>query len=196
MKLRRGFKSYARGLAAEVRGELGLGPFDRLDPLDLAAHLAIPVVSLSDIGPTSRGAQHFLVEDESVFSALTVFDGPSRMIVHNDAHSEARQNSNVAHELAHGLLLHDPMPALDGVTGCRQWNNVSEEEANWLCGELLVARQMAIAVARARFTEEQACHRLGVSARMLEWRLNMTGARKQVARERAQRDGLRRTLTA
>ena len=31
MGLRRGFKTEATGLAKEIRGELGLGPFDRLD---------------------------------------------------------------------------------------------------------------------------------------------------------------------
>ena len=116
MKLRHGFKSYARRLAAEVRNELGLGPFDRLDPLVLAAHLAIPVVPLSAIAATSLDARHFLVEDSSVFSALTVFDGPRRMIVHNDSHSAARQSSNLVHELSHGLLLHEPTPALDSAT--------------------------------------------------------------------------------
>ena len=32
MGLRRGFKTEATGLAKEIRGELGLGPFNRLDP--------------------------------------------------------------------------------------------------------------------------------------------------------------------
>ena len=107
------------------------------------------------------------------------------MIVHNDSHSNARQNSNLAHELAHGLLLHEPAPAIDGATGCRNWNNTTEEEATWLSGELLVTGSMALAVARGHISEEEACHRLGVSGRMLDWRINKTGARKRAERERA-----------
>ena len=36
MALRRGFKTEAAALALEVRAELGLRPFDRLAPLELA----------------------------------------------------------------------------------------------------------------------------------------------------------------
>ena len=49
MGLRRGFKTEATGLAKEIRGELGLGPFDRLDPHELARHLEIPVLALSEL---------------------------------------------------------------------------------------------------------------------------------------------------
>ena len=185
IKLRRGFKSQAAGLAGELRAELGLSPFDRLDPHQLAAHLAIPIVPLSELAARSDGARHSLSTDSDFFSALTVFDGYRRMIVHNDAHSEVRQNSNLAHELAHGLLLHEPAPPLDGVTGCRIWNDTNEEKAAWLSGELLVTGKMALAVARGRFTEQQTLQRLRVSASMLDWRINMSGARKRVGRERA-----------
>ena len=191
MSLRWGFKSEATELAAEVRAELSLNPFDRLDPHKLAAHLAIPIESLTDIATTCLGARHFLSVEPEAFSAVTVFDGSRRIIVHNDSHSDGRQNSNLAHELAHGLLLHSPLPALDDLTGCRHWNSISEEEANWLGGELLVTRPTAIAVARGRWSTREACHRLGVSSRMLEWRLSMTGARKQVERERRRTSGRR-----
>src|SRR6266567_2396404 len=42
MELRRGFKSEASDIAREVRGELGLGMLEQLDPWLLAEHLAIP----------------------------------------------------------------------------------------------------------------------------------------------------------
>ena len=50
---------------------------------------------------------------------MTVFDGLRRIIAYNDAHSKARQNSDLSHELSHGLLLHESTPALDMTTGCR-----------------------------------------------------------------------------
>ena len=106
-------------------------------------------------------------------------------MVHNDSHSGPRQNSNLTHELAHGLLLHEPTPALDEMTGCRNFNSTNEEEANWLAGELLVTEEMALAVASGQFTQKDAERQLGVSPPMLRWRLNMTGAHKRVARARA-----------
>ena len=187
MALRWGFKSEAAALAKEVRTELGLGRLDRLDPCQLASHLNILVVPLSDFSGTVSGAEHFLSIERNAFSALTVFHGHRRMIVHNDSHTEARQNSNLAHELAHALLRHEPSAAIDTRTGCRDWNNTKEEEAQWLASELLVTSEMALAVARGRLTRRLAMIRLGVSEAMLNWRINKTGAAKRVARERVGR---------
>ena len=184
-KLRRGFKTEVEALVKEVRAELELAKLDRLDPHQLACHLEIPVVALSDLSEDLSGAQRFLSVDREAFSAVTVFSGHRRMIVHNDSHSPARQNSNLTHELSHGLLLHEPAPALDSFTGCRNWNDTNEAEANWLGGVLLVNNDMALAVARGRLTRKQARERFGVSEDMLRWRLDMTGANKRVARERA-----------
>ena len=154
-KLRRGFKAEAEALVKEIRAELGLAKLDRLDPHRLACHLAIPVITLNDLPDNLDGAQHFLSVGRKAFSALTVFDRHRRMIVHNDSHSPARQNSNLAHELAHGLLLHEPAPALKRLTGCRNWNDTNEAEAAWLGSVLLVTDDMALAVARGRFTRQQ-----------------------------------------
>ena len=187
MALRRGFKTEASALAREVRAELGLGSYDRLDPRQLAQHLDIPVVPLSDFTPDVSGARHFLSTDRDVFSALTVFKGHRRMIVHNDSHSEARQISNLTHELAHALLFHHPAPALDELTGCRNWDETNEQEANWLSGELLVTVEMALSVARGQITRQNALERFGISDAMLGWRINSTGATKRVERERARK---------
>lgn len=192
MGLRRGFKTEAVDLGREVRGELGLSQLDGLDPRRLADHLEISIVHLSDLDESDPGVHHLLFVEQDAFSALTVFRGHSRMIVHNDSHAPVRQNSDLAHELAHALLLHDPAPALDGLTGCRDWRDSNEAEADWLAGELLVPREMALAVARGRFTEDDARQQLGVSDRMLQWRLNASGARAQVKRERARWNNHRR----
>ena len=101
MALRRGFKAEAAALAQEIRVELGLGPIAALVPSELAQHLDIPVITLGELSTTLPNARHFLSVERNAFSALTVFDGHRRMIVHNDSHSRARQNSNLAHELAH-----------------------------------------------------------------------------------------------
>ena len=115
---------------------------------------------------------------------MTVFNGRRRVILHNDTHSQPRQHSNITHELCHCVLQHPPAAALDPVTGCRIWDSDHEDEANWLTGELLVTREVALAVARGKFAADEALARLGVSRPMLRWRVNATGAQKIAARER------------
>ena len=187
MTLRHGFKAEAEGIAREIRGELGLRRVEPLDPWKLANHLDIPVVPLSDLAMSAPGSFDYLFSAEpEAFSAVTVFSGAHRTIVYNDAHSPGRQSSDVAHELSHGLLLHPPSPALDH-HGCRKWNGVIEEEANWLAGVLLVPADAAIILARRGEDLADVAAEYGVSEQMIDWRLNVTGARIRVARARGRR---------
>ena len=134
MKLRRGFKSEANEIACETRSELRLAKSAPLSPWKLADHLEIPVVTLSsmrDLIP--EAARYFLNTNRSEFSAVTVFRGIERTILHNDSHSFGRQASNLAHELSHALLLHPSTPPIDS-RGCRDWDPVLEEEAEMVGG--------------------------------------------------------------
>ncbi|MEZ0108763.1 hypothetical protein ABH920_002764 [Catenulispora sp. EB89] len=182
MALQRGFKAQAERSAADVRAELGLTLDDRLHPLDLAQHLGIPVLSLSmlpDVTPGIDGIADAVAylhrAEQGALSAVTVFCGTARAIVNNDAHSPARQASNLSHELAHGLLLHPPTPALD-LRGCRLWNQDIEDEADWLGATLLIPGPAARAAARRRLSHEQIADKFGCSIEMARWRMNMTGA--------------------
>jgi Zn-dependent peptidase ImmA (M78 family) len=187
MDYRPGFKSEANATAAEIRAELGLTALDRLDPWALAEHLEVPVVPLSDYRDDAPGAlRHFSEVEVDVFSAVTVFHGPRRTIVHNDAHSPGRQASNLAHELGHALLLHDPTPALDD-RGCRRWDQRIEDEAQWLAGALLLTEDAALSIVRRGIALHVAAERFGISEQMVSYRLNVTGARKRVARARGLR---------
>src|SRR5947209_14858915 len=181
MAYQRGFKSAANDLAAAVRADLGISLLDRLDPRALAEWLAIPVIDLSSLEAEAPMVKHLLRVETEVFSAVTVFAGPRRTIVHNDAHSPVRQNSNICHELSHGLLQHPRTPAMDD-SGCRIWNKDIEDEANWLAGCLLVPEQSALAIARGRWTVAEAALRFGVSEVMVRYRLNATGAAVRVRR--------------
>lgn len=182
MGYRRGFKSEANATAREIREELRLTERDRLDPFLLATHLGVPILPLSDFsGDAPFAHQHFGEVEVGTFSAATVFDGPRRTIVHNDSHSPGRQASNLTHELGHALLLHEPTPTLDD-RGCRLWNENIENEAQWLAGALLVTEDAALWIARGGATVAAAALHLGVSEQMVIYRLNVTGARKRVAR--------------
>src|SRR6266542_3762268 len=85
---RSGFKTEANDLAREIRKELGLRLLDPLDPWRLADHLAIEVIPLSELVDDADGAVRYLLDvDPASFSAVTVFYGTERLIVHNDGHS-------------------------------------------------------------------------------------------------------------
>lgn len=183
MGFRRGFKTEANSLTADVRIELGLGMFDPLDPHALAAWLEIPIVRLSEFADQAPAVKHLLEVEQEVFSAVTVFAGSRRTIVHNDAHAPTRQCSNLTHELAHGLLQHPPTPALDN-TGCRHWDQDIEDQASWLSGALLVSEPATIAIAKGRWTVASAADHFGVSPAMIRFRLNATGAPRRVQRSR------------
>lgn len=187
--LRRGFKSEAERLALDVRHELGLSPFDRLPPETLANDLAIPVVpllSLRRYGAAQSSIAHLTSEGRSDFSAMTVFRGTFRLIVVNRAHSSGRQANSVVHELSHVILEHDPHEAV-GLGGCRTWDQEMESEADWLAGALLVPRGAAVRIVRQRIPIHLAARMYGVSRSLLLWRVNQTGARLQVQRERRRR---------
>ncbi len=180
-----GFKAHANRIAAEVREELDLEPLDPLNPFALAEQLAIPVVPLSSLTESIPDAVHYLSNvDTGAFSAVTLFDGSRRGIVYNDAHSRGRQHSDIAHECAHGLLLHPPRPAFDGA-GCRNWDEDEEDEANWLGAALLITEEAALHIIRHEININQAAHYYGVSRQLLRWRINVTGAVKRVTRSRA-----------
>jgi Zn-dependent peptidase ImmA (M78 family) len=173
-------------LASEVRGELGLGELDWLNPHTLAESLAIPILPLSSFVAEAPGVRHLLEVEQDVFSAVTVFAGTRRTIVHNDAHHPGRQHSNLCHELAHGLLHHPPTAALDD-TGCRHWDQDIEDEASWLSGVMLVSDEATLAIARGRWSEREAADHFGVTPKMIQYRCNATGARLRVQRSRAAR---------
>jgi len=182
--LRKGFKTEANDIAREVRRELGLGLADPLDPWQLAEHLDIPIVPLSSFKSAApKAVRHFVHMERQVFSAVTVFSGSARLIVYNDAHHPGRQRSDLAHELSHALLLHPPKPAVDR-RGCRDWDSEMEEEANWLAGALLISEEAALTIEGRGMSLDRAARVYGVTRKMVQFRLNVTGAQVRVRRAR------------
>ena len=182
--MRRGFKTEARGIADEVREELGLTPTDALDPWELADHLEIPVWSLSSFAGDIPWAVEYLSEEETgAVSAVLACQGLERFIIYNDGHAVTRQRADIAHELAHALLLHRPHSAVNGQSP--KYDQAQEEEAKWLGGVLLVTDESCLSCCRDGLGVAQAAARLGVSKSLMQWRLNMSGARRRVTRARA-----------
>jgi hypothetical protein len=177
-------------VAHEERADLGLGPFDRLDPFALADHHGIPVYRLDELGDDAGAAaavEHFSTAGQSVWSAALIPVGSARIIIENTSHELVRRISSVAHELSHYLLEH----AFDEVLltedkKCRQFDVTKEKQAKFLSGELLVPQQAARRAAFLGRTNDQVAERFGVSPQLAQ--MQMAGART-FARNALRRQG-------
>jgi Zn-dependent peptidase ImmA (M78 family) len=184
--VKRGFKSAAEQIAQEIRAELDLGPSERLNALSLAKHLAIPVFTIGQIAALTSAntfSHYFAVMDSECFSAVTVFCGYKRFIIHNENHHPNRQASNLTHELSHTLLEHRPTP-FQGRDGRRYWNSEVEAEATWLGAALLVPRSGALAMVKGRRTIAEIASHYGVSESLCVWRIRQSGVDVQAERWR------------
>jgi hypothetical protein len=180
-QLRRGFKADSERLAIEVRAELSLDPLRPIDCIEVCKVLGVPVVTVPELvssGASTRSVQSLLAPNAK-FSALTVAAGTRRLIVYNPKHPAGRRANSLAHELSHILLEHPLSPAL-GNGGCRLWNSVLEEEADWQAGASLVPREAALEWMRSNGSLEEGAVYYGVSLALFQWRVNQTGVMRQL----------------
>jgi Zn-dependent peptidase ImmA (M78 family) len=182
MTLRRGFKSDANWYARVLRGELGLRPSDPLSPWELAKHLAITIVPLSNLRRYApEQAQILMTRGRKWFSAVTIFTGRygrSRLICNNGGNALTRQAADISHELAHALLGHTSKQIF-------QRDAVAEEEAQWMGPTLLVPEEAALSIARRRLSISEAARLFGVSESLVRMRLNVTAAFKRMPKRSA-----------
>lgn len=185
---RRGFKTWAEEVAVRIRRELNLEATSPLDPLQVAQHLGVLVLTPSDLGELPSDVRARLLNaHRDCWSAITVSLGSRHLIIRNPRHARTRQHSSLAHELAHIILGHDPslmfVTPKSGVA-LRTHNGEQEEEANWLAGCLLLPREALFSIRRERISEEDARERYGVSPAMLRFRFNTSGVDLQLRRAR------------
>lgn len=181
MAFERGFKAHANKIALDVRDELYLKPHAPLCPWILADHLGIPIITLAilkDNAPDiTEEVNHLSRRESQAFSAITLFEGSRRRIIHNHGHALTRQRSNLAHEIAHALLRHPPHPPFCE-SGQRVYNKNLEDEAGWLGPVLLVTNEAARWAVARRMPEESAAQHFGVSRDLIKFRYRMSGAQK------------------
>lgn len=180
MTLRRGFKAEAEREAARVRKELGLASHDRLDPRDLAGHLSVSIVDAAELVAVSELEELERLQAYA-FSAATFEIQNRKIIVVSPLRTTGRQNSDIAHELAHVMLKHDlsEIKDLDGMP-FRTCKPDEEEEATAFGGTLLLPRPLLLSAARRRASVEQIASDYDVTVEMARFRYNTTGVAKQV----------------
>ena len=184
--MRRGFKSWCENTSGAYRSHLGLDLEDRLDPHELAGHLDVLVWTPQDVPDLSRRSMDQLTKvDPSSWSAVTVAAGGQNLVIVNSAHAPTRQRSSLAHELAHVILNHRPATTSVSENGFLfrdHYDVEQEEEADWLGGALLLPREGLLGVYRRTSSSEVIGQIFGVSTKLVDWRLRMTGILMQARR--------------
>lgn len=190
--MRRGFKAWCERVSAEYRRALGVHLATALDPRRLAEHLNVRVLMPEDVPdvPAASLAQLRGSEGRASWSAVTVSQGGARLVILNSGHPSTRQANSLAHELAHVILNHtsdDTRWSPQGILFRSKFNDEQEDEANWLAASLLLPRQGLLQAYRRRPDPEALAQHFGVSLRLLNWRLGITGIRRQARRAAALR---------
>ena len=180
MALRRGFKSEAERIARDVRTELGMRAAQSVAPEALADLLGIEVRAGDELIPRRRFTELENVQP-GAFSACTFRPSADRVVVvYNPLSAKSRRRSDLAHELAHTLLEHElsRVEKLGDVTflSC---DPTQEEEAAWLSGCLLLPRALLLSETRKGSGAKDIAEKYGVSERMAQYRLGVTGVVRQ-----------------
>lgn len=184
MTLRRGFKADAERESARLRKELGLQPHDGVDPRVLAKHLDIKVVDADQLVPMSDLEELERLQSFS-FSAATFEIAGKRIIVVSPLRATGRQNSDLAHELAHIVLEHK-LSEVRQINGqpFRTCKPEEEEEATVFGGTLLLPRPLLISAVRRGASIEQIAREYEVTTEMARYRYHSTGISRQLKRSR------------
>ena len=180
MALRRGFKSEAERIARRVRTELGMSATQSVAPEVLAKLLGIEVRAGDELIPRQRFVELEKIQPDC-FSACTLRPSVDRVVVvYNPLSRESRRRSDLAHELAHTLLDHE----LSRIEKLGDFTFLScdatqEEEAAWLSGCLLLPRALLLMEVRRESGAKDIAKKHGVTERMAQYRLNVTGVLRQ-----------------
>jgi Zn-dependent peptidase ImmA (M78 family) len=179
---KRGFKTWCENVAVLQRKALGLRPSDPLTPILLATHLGVEVWNPEDIpGIEPECLRILLKEDPDSWSAVTLSVNARDVIIINTTHRGGRPASNLMHELAHILIGHNPARvdvSEDGYLMLNTFDKSQEDEANWLCGCLLLPRDALLHIQRRGIDLNLAKREYGVSLDMMKYRLQVTGIAK------------------
>jgi Zn-dependent peptidase ImmA (M78 family) len=183
---RRGFKAWCERVAANLRMELALQPFDPLPPTLVAESMRVRMIAADALeGVPKDVAKRLLTQHSRNWSAVTVSAGDRHLIVFNSAHSAARQANDLMHELAHLILKHEPSKTfMDPGKGLmiRSYDKGQEDEANWLAAALLLPREALLQLRGRRTPSAAICEKFGVSEELLTMRTRTTGVERQLAR--------------
>ena len=185
----RGYKSWCEKYSAEVRAALGLAASAPLDMRKVAEYLGVRIWTPYNVPGLSPESIDILLRNDGVtpscWSAVTLVVGATALVILNSSHSPARQQSDLAHELAHRIRGHaakNVSVSDEGLLLLSSYPQELEEEADWLAGCLLLPREALLSIKKTGITQEEAQAQYGVSNRMLNYRIAKTGVARQFYR--------------
>lgn len=137
--MNRGFKSRANKLSKKIRLKIGLKVNDYLDPRLLAELMKVTIIDPTELIMPKKILMTLLSVRKDEWSALGVNINGKSYIFLNTSHAETRIEASIMHELAHFILEHEPMGAMNyfGIPLIR-FNKEQEEEAEFLGGCLQI----------------------------------------------------------
>jgi hypothetical protein len=163
--------------AAAVRWRLGLGPLDRLDPMDLAAAVPARVFYPQDFGDDVLAQRLRRVPWDGLSFTIPGGDG-TLIVVLNPDRPATRRTATLLEELAHALLGHLPSRLERGPeSGAlrRSYDAAQEREAFELGAALLLPRELLAAELRARRPVAAIARRHGCSEALVLFRIRRLG---------------------
>jgi Zn-dependent peptidase ImmA (M78 family) len=165
-------------LALEVRDEVDLKLMDPFDPYALAELYGIEVFRTSELVHARFG---------NAISGALIPNGTGVVIIENDSDTLPRRRLTASHEMSHVVLEHVFPAVVVDERGCRERVGDQEVEATFLAGELVLPYDAAVKLAWQNTPDEVVARTFGISIKAAAWRMNASGARKLVARARANR---------
>jgi Zn-dependent peptidase ImmA (M78 family) len=177
----RGFKTWCENKALSIRAELNLKPSAPLSPFVLAQHLGVIILDFHKVQELDTESATYLTSAKGdEWSAVTVYAAGKKIIVTNPRHSEARQASNIMHELAHIIRGHRfaQVRHFQGYA-IREFDQIHENEANWLAGCLLLPRKALLDASYTEMPIDEAVEKYGVSKSLYKYRVVITGVNRQ-----------------
>lgn len=181
-----GFMAKADRKALALRKELGLLKHSPLCGFELANHFNISVYKPYEFFPEGTDLTPLLGTSEKNrgWSALTMkTEKGNRIIIHNDLHAPARQQSDMMHELSHFICEHEHPKTRENIRlpfFMREYNPQQEEEANYLGGALQITRDGLIWCLTQGMSKNEIADYYNASSQMVTYRINTTGVQKQM----------------
>jgi hypothetical protein len=181
-KFRRGFKKFADEKSIELRKALGIKPSHPLPGLTLAEYLKVKVLYPNDIPALDPASLNCLLKGhESEWSGVAVNVDTQILVIINNSHSLARQESTIMHELSHIICEH-PMGEfrpLDSGIMLRDFNKEHENEADWLGGCLQLPGVALYYKHKDGLSHQEIAEKFNASIDMVRYRMNMCGIEKR-----------------
>ena len=189
--LRRGFKAKAEKIATEHREILGIHACAPLCAFKLAKYLNVEVFDATEF--LKEEIELLKLEGKDCegygWSALTMITKKgNRIIIHNNFHNPARQQSNIMHEIAHILCGHEVKELPKDLIipfGMRDFDKIQEEEAIYLGATLLLSKPCLLWARKRNMRNEDIAIHFNASIEMVNFRMGITGLNKPFFRKSA-----------